>query len=215
MKSVGDQKLNLPSSAPVMVLPGAQLFPNALMPLYIFEPRYRQMLAWSLEQNRMFCIAPMKPGISEARSLGDFHHTVGLGLVRACVGREDGTSHLVLQGLARVRIIGFLQDAPFRIAEMRELPSEPTDPQESEDLTAHLLEVCTLLRASGATVPESLDRQLAQIEDPAVLSDVIAHTFLRDPERRQAVFEELHVGARSRLLIRYLLGELPEEGGQG
>ena len=98
---------------------------------------------------------------------------------------------------------------------MRELPSEPTDPQESEDLTAHLLEVCTLLRASGATVPESLDRQLAQIEDPAVLSDVIAHTFLRDPERRQAVFEELHVGARSRLLIRYLLGELPEEGGQG
>src|SRR4051812_36509625 len=164
-----------------MVLPEAHLFPNALLPLYIFEPRYRQMLAWSLEQHRMFCIAPMKPGISEARSIADFHHTVGLGLVRACVGRDDGTSHLVLQGLARVRIIGFLQDAPFRIAEMRELPSKPTDPQESEELTAQLLEVCTLLRASGATVPEALDKQLAQIEDPATLSDIIAHTFLRDP----------------------------------
>jgi Lon protease-like protein len=196
-----------------MVLPGAQLFPNALMPLYIFEPRYRQMLAWSLEQHRMFCIAPMKPGVSEAYSVSDFHHTVGLGLVRACVGREDGTSHLVLQGLARVKIVGFLQDAPFRIAEMRELPSQPTDMQESEELTAQLLEVCALLRASGATVPEALDKQLSQIEDPALLSDIVAHTFLRNPERRQAVFEELRVSTRTRMLIRYLLGEIPDEGG--
>lgn len=213
MKSITDQKLNLPGSAPVMVLPGAHLFPNALLPLYIFEPRYREMLAWSLERHRMFCIAPMRSGISEARSIGDFHHVVGLGLVRACVARDDGTSHLVLQGLARVRITGFIQDKPFRIAEMRELPSEPVDAQESENLTTRLLEVCTLLRANGATVPEALDKQLAQIEDPALLSDIVAHTFLRDSERRQAVFEELRVGARTGMLIRFLLGEMPGDRG--
>lgn len=209
MNSITDQKLNLPSNAPVMVLPGAHLFPNAMLPLYIFEPRYRQMLAWSLEQHRMFCIAPMKPGISEARAIGDFHHVVGLGLVRACVGRDDGTSHLVLQGIARVRITGILQEKPFRIAEMRELLSEPAEPREREGLTTKLLELCALLRAGGATVPEALDKQLAQIEDPAILSDIIAHTFLRDSEHRQAVFEELNAAARSRLLIRYLLGEMP------
>ncbi len=212
MKSITDQKLNLPSHAPVMVLPGAHLFPNAMLPLYIFEPRYRQMLAWSLEQDRMFCIAPMKPGISEARTNDDFHHIVGLGLVRACVGRDDGTSHLILQGIARVRITGILQETPFRIAEMRELLSEPAEPTEREGLTTKLLEVCALLRAGGATVPEALDNQLAQIEDPAILSDIIASTFLRDSEHRQAVFEELNAGARSRLLIRYLLGEMPEGG---
>ena len=209
MNSITDQKLNLPSNAPVMVLPGAHLFPNAMLPLYVFEPRYRQMLAWSLEQHRMFCIAPMKPGISEARAIGDFHHVVGLGLVRACVGRDDGTSHLVLQGIARVRITGILQEKPFRIAEMRELLSEPAEPREREGLTTKLLELCALLRAGGATVPEALDKQLAQIEDPAILSDIIAHTFLRDSEHRQAVFEELNAAARSRLLIRYLLGEMP------
>ena len=213
MKSITDQKLNLPTHAPVMVLPGAHLFPHALLPLYIFEPRYREMLAWSLEQHRMFCIAPMKPGISEARSVADFHHIVGLGMVRACVGRDDGTSHLVLQGIARVKIIGFLQDAPFRIAEMRELPSEPASARESEGLTTRLLEVCTLLRAGGAKVPEALDQQLSQIEDPALLSDIIAQTFLRDPEQRQTVFEELRVAPRTRLLIRYLLAENPDELG--
>src|SRR5882724_8114330 len=146
-----------------MVLPGVHLFPNSLLPLYIFEPRYREMLAWSLEQQRMFCVAPMKPGVSEARSVDDFHHTVGLGLVRACVGREDGTSHLMLQGLARVRLIGFLQDEPFRIAEMCELRSEPAEVFAAESLGAKILQLCVQLRADGVAVPEAFDEQLAKI----------------------------------------------------
>ncbi len=214
MKSIANQKLDLPANAPVMVLPGAHLFPNALLPLYIFEPRYRAMLAWSLEQQRMFCIAPIKSGIAEAHSTSDFHHIVGIGLVRACVGREDGTSHLVLQGLARVRITGFLQDAPFRIAEVCELPSVPGNPTDSENLNAQLLEACTLLRAHGATVPEALDQQLAQIEDPAMLADIVAHTFLRDPDQRQIIFEELRVDVRVSLLVNFLLEELPGAGGE-
>jgi Lon protease-like protein len=213
LNSITHQELNLPTEAPVMVLPGALLFPHALLPLFIFEPRYREMLSWSLERHRMFCIAPMKPGVSEARSADDFHHVVGLGLVRACVGHDDGTSHLVLQGLARVRITGFLQEAPFRLAEIRELASLQVAGELSEDLTTRLLETCAHLRARGLPVPDALDKQLAQIEDPAVLSDVIAYTFLRDPGRRQEVLEELHVARRTQLLIRHLLEELPESGG--
>ena len=189
-----------------MVLPGAQLFPNALLPLYIFEPRYRQMLSWSLEQDRMFCIAPMKPGISEARSTDDFYHTVGIGLVRACVGREDGTSQLILQGLSRMRIVGFVQDAPFRIAELRALPSQPVEPEQSAELVAKLLDVSSSLFASQMQLPVQLEKQLEHIDDPAVLTDVVAHTCLQDSEQRQEVFEELDVAKRVALLIRYLQG---------
>ena len=57
-------------------------------------------------------------------------------------------------------------------------------------------------------MPKTLDDQLAQIESPDVLSDVVADTFLRDPFRRQAVFEELRVGERLRLLIRHLSAEM-------
>jgi len=190
-----------------MVLPGAQLFPNAPLPLYIFEPRYRAMLAWALDQDRMFCIASMKPGISEARTADDFHHIVGLGLVRACVGREDGTSHLVLQGLARMRITGFLQEKPFRIAELRELPSQPAPAAENERLVARLLKTCTHIFAGHGKAPESLEQQLEQIDDPAVLSDLIAYTCLDSAEVRQAVFEELDVIKRVALLIEHLRAE--------
>ncbi len=187
-----------------MVLPEAHLFPNSLLPLYIFEPRYREMLTWSLQQDRMFCIAPMKPGVSEARTTDDFHHVVGLGLVRACVGRDDGTSNLILQGLARMRIVGFLQDAPFRIAELRELTSRPAPPEESEELTARLLEVSEKYLAGEEKLPAQLERQLEQIDDPSVLADVLAHACVRDAGERQAIFEELDVAKRVTMVLKYL-----------
>jgi len=64
------------------------------------------------------------------------------------------------------------------------------------------------LRASGVRVPEALDKQLAEIEDAAVLCDVVAHTFLHEAQHRQDVLEELRVGERLRLLIRHLTAEM-------
>ncbi len=200
--------LDLPRVAPVMVLPNALLFPNSLMPLYIFEPRYREMLRWVLAGQRVFCIAQTKPGVNDAVTTEDFHQTGGLGLVRACVGHEDGTSHLVLQGLARVRFTGFVQETPFRIAELRELPSESSADLDGEALVAKVLAVCAELRASGVPVPDAFDAQLAKIDDPSMLADVIAHAFLKDGARRQEVFDELRVGERLRLLIGHLRAEM-------
>ena len=208
MKNIREQKLNLPRIVPVMVLPEALLFPKALLPLVIFEPRYREMLALALEQDRMFAIAPMKPGISEAASVDDFHHIAGLGLVRACVAHEDGTSHLILQGLARVRFTGFTQEEPFRRAEIEELRSEPVDAEAGESLSAKVLQLCAQLRANGLAVPEAFDEQLAQVIDPAIVADMVAHSFVRSAAHRQQVMEELCVGERLRLVIRYLSAEL-------
>ncbi len=191
-----------------MVLPNALLFPNSLLPLFIFEERYREMLKWVLAEQRVFCIAQAKPGVDDVRTTDDFHQTGGLGLVRACVGHEDGTSHLVLQGLARVRFTGFVQETPFRIAELRELPSESSGDQNCEALVAKVLAVCAQLRASGTPVPESFDQQLARIDDPSVVADVVAHAFLQDGSRRQAVFDELRVAERLQLLIYHLSIEM-------
>jgi Lon protease-like protein len=208
VKNIQNQSMNLPREAPVMVLPNALLFPNSLLPLHIFEPRYRTMLNWSLERHRMFCIALTKRGRQDWETPDDFHQIAGVGLVRACVAREDGTSNLVLQGLARVKLTGFSQEHPFVLAEIRELRSKPAQDFEAQALTAKVLGLCAQLRASGTGVPESLDAQLAQIDNPDVLSDVVAHTFLRDPFRRQDVFEELRVGERLRLLVRHLSAEM-------
>ncbi len=192
-----------------MVLPNATLFPHALQPLFIFEPRYRKMLAWALDHHRMFCIALMKPDVTEARDVDDFHHIAGLGLIRACVGHEDGTSHLVLQGIARVEFTDFVQEKPFRMARLRDVPSEPAGDEEGEVLSAQVLEFCAHYQARGARIPETLDQQLADVDDPDVLCDIVAHTFVRDPFRRQDVLEAPDVADRLRALIKHLRDEMP------
>ena len=58
--------IEIPTEVPVMALSNAVLFPHSLLPLHIFEPRYRDMLAHSLDGDRMFSVALMKKGIEEA-----------------------------------------------------------------------------------------------------------------------------------------------------
>src|SRR5438128_1642589 len=105
-KNVKNGSVTLPDSVPVMPLPGAVLFPHALLPLYIFEPRYQEMLQHALEQHRIFCVTLIKPSCPEWHAPEDFFHVATAGLIRACVGRDDGTSNLILQGLHRVRFAG-------------------------------------------------------------------------------------------------------------
>jgi ATP-dependent Lon protease len=51
----------LPQEVPVMTVANATLFPQALLPLHIFEPRFRRMLADSLRSHRMFALAMQRP----------------------------------------------------------------------------------------------------------------------------------------------------------
>ena len=191
-----------------MVLPNTLLFPDSLLPLFIFEERYREMLAWALEHDRMFCMALLRKGREEWSAPGDFHDVAGLGMIRASVGHDDGTAHLILQGLARVEFTGFVQTEPFVIAELRELPVAKAKPEEATALSAVILELCAQQSARGAVLPEGLDRELGAVPDAGTLSDLVANTLLRDPYRRQNVLETADVSARLRALIGHLRAEL-------
>ena len=92
--------MKIPRDVGVMILPNATLFPQAMLPLHIFEPRYRRMLEKSLDSNRMFVVAMQKPDSKLERALP----TAGLGLIRVSVQNDDGTSHLILQEIGRAHV---------------------------------------------------------------------------------------------------------------
>src|SRR5262249_45381925 len=97
--------------------------PQALLPLYIFEPRYRKMLADALAGDRMFAVAMRKPN-----SRRESPSTVaGLGLIRVAMKHDDGTSHLVLQGLARVELGPAERYTPYRVHHISPITSPPCD----------------------------------------------------------------------------------------
>ena len=203
-----ESSVSLPAQVPVMPLPSALLFPHALLPLYIFEERYREMLEHALRHHRMFSIALIKPERDEWESPSDFFHVAGVGLIRACVGKPDGTSNLILQGLERVRFTGFEQKAPFPIATIEPLECEDSSSVETEALAAKVLELYSKLRMKGRELPEKVDRYLSDLNDIEMLADLMAATFVNDPLRRQQVLEELVLNQRLRLVIQYLREEI-------
>jgi ATP-dependent Lon protease len=191
-----------------MPLPGAVLFPHALLPLYIFEARYRKMLEHALKQHRVFCVTLVKPSCPDWYATEDFFHRATAGLIRACVERSDGTSHLILQGLQRVRLTGFEQEKPFPVATIE--PIEPLDPTtvETEALGAKVVELYDSLKHSRRQLPAKLDQYLSELRDLEMLADLMGSTFVNDPLRRQHLLEERSLNQRLRFLITYLRDEI-------
>ena len=202
------ETVELPNAVPVMPLTGVLLFPNALLPLHIFEPRYREMLARALDDDRMLCVALVRPERPEWRTSADFFPISTVGLIRACVGRSDGTSDLILQGIRRVKFSEFEQESPFPIARIKPLKTRTKLTVETDALAAKVLEIYTRLKESGRELPEKIDRYLSEMSDPEMLADLIAATFISDPARRQQLLEELDLNQRLRLLIQFLREEI-------
>jgi Lon protease-like protein len=196
--------IEIPTEVPVMALANAVLFPHSLMPLHIFERRYREMLAHTLGGDRMFSVAMMKKGIEDAAGIEDLCPVAGVGLIRACVGNENGTSNLVLQGLARVRLVAWTPENPFGIAKIEIAKSILGNPVEADALGEKVKEFCLRIERIGVPLPPNLMDHLKQIDSPEILSDVVAAAFVGEPSQRQKLLEAYEVCERLRLLIQFL-----------
>lgn len=191
-----------------MPLSSAVLFPHALLPLYIFESRYRLMLKHALKRHRVFCVTLIKPSCRDWHAPEDFFQLGTAGLIRACVERGDGTSNLILQGLRRVRFNSFHQEKPFPIASIDAVDSRDPITVETEALGTKVLELYGGLKHNRRQLPAKLDHYLSELRDLEMLADLMASTFVNDPLRRQHLLEERSVNQRLRFLITYLRDEI-------
>jgi Lon protease-like protein len=187
--------LNIPQTCGVMLLPDCTLFPHGGLPLHIFEPRYREMLAESLHGSCFFAVARLlgKETDDPARCTAP----VGtMGLVRASRELDDGTSNLLLHGVIRVRFTEWL-DAPFPKARIEPLPSIFEPESQSKAALEALQEAAEIVtRDLPPDVREALSSMTSQIDDPSILADVMAQQFLHNPDERQDLLEMESAAAR-------------------
>jgi len=216
--------MEIPNEAPVMTLPGVTLFPETLLPLGMYEPRYRRMLAAVLESHRMFIVAMQKPG-----SAGETPRAVaGLGFVRVCVGHADGTSHLVIQGHSRVELTRMVSREPFPVCRIRRLRAPENDSVAIDalmarlrDLVAERIQLGFASSAAGArklaakfkqaqallTAPEIVGC-LEKLNNPGQVADLVSSALLTRSAQKQVIMETVEVEPRLRHLIHFLMGEI-------
>jgi Lon protease-like protein len=197
---------DIPEQLAVMALPGTILFPSALLPLYIFEPRYREMLARALSEERMFAIG-MLSGDGDDEPVFEIG---GAGLIRACVQNPDGTAHLVLQGVQRVRFVDWVTVQPYRIARVVPLESTNQQADEAAKLAGLLRVLCNDLTDQGYALPPQFHTYLDQFDNPEALGDLISSALIPDPILRQSLLQELDVPMRLKGLISSLKAHLKD-----
>jgi Lon protease-like protein len=216
--------MQLPDAVPVMTLPSATLFPQALLPLYIFEPRYRRMLTDSLASDRMFSVAMQKPGRTRETPCP----IAGLGLIRVSVGHNDGTSHLILQGLTRVKLKETVQYKPYRVQRIAPLVAEDKDNVTVDALIAKVHELVER-RLELAPFPspfpikkapptdthkptvfskEEVLNYLEQLPSADQVADLVTCALLSDAVERQTILETVEVEPRLKHLIHFLMAEI-------
>jgi uncharacterized protein len=116
---------------PLFPLPNIVLFPNVFLPLHIFEARYREMIADTLEGDRLIGMVLLRPGWEHADEGRPPVYPVGCsGLITHVDPLADGRYNIVLRGVERFRILHEHHDRPYRRAVTGRLTEPPLRPED-------------------------------------------------------------------------------------
>jgi uncharacterized protein len=113
----------LPPTIPIFPLPNVVLFPNVFLPLHIFEPRYRAMVADALRGDRIIGMTLLRPGFeADYEGRPPVYATGCAGLITHSEALPDGRFNIVLRGMEKFRITGEDDSRAYRLAHIDAIP---------------------------------------------------------------------------------------------
>jgi Lon protease-like protein len=189
---------------PIFPLYKVQLFPSAVLPLYVFEPRYRAMTADCLTRGGIMAVASLRPGYGSAYAgRPPVRRIAGIGRIVAHRQNPDGTYNILLRGLARVVICSELPETPdclYRKVRARILADRwPQD----FDLQGARRTLIALTERLASLVPhggEALRALCAGDLPSRRLCDVLSAALVWPPKLRRRLLELRDLPARVDLL---------------
>ncbi len=189
----------------VFPLPDLVFFPHALLPLHIFEPRYRRLTEDALGSDRVVAMALLKPGWESGYDGSpEVFPLACAGVIEEEARLPDGRFNIRLRGVARVEILSFEQETPYRVARVRVLEdrNEETGPGVEEDKRRLLASCAGLLQEiSGRTSgPLSVD---SDIPFAAVVNS-LCQSLSADPALKMTLLAADDVRERGRILAGIL-----------
>ncbi|MCX5949078.1 MAG: LON peptidase substrate-binding domain-containing protein [Cyanobacteria bacterium] len=180
---------------PLFPLPDLVLFPQEVLPLHIFEPRYRMMLRTVMAEDRRFGVVRWDPQEQQMAVVGCCAE------ILHCQNQEDDRSNIVTMGQQRFRVLDIVRDAPFRVGLVSWIEDEVSDSHDDlETLTGNVSKALRdVVELTGKLIgkPASLPSDLPDL--PRELSFWIgAHLGGPVADHQQALLEITDTGERLR-----------------
>ncbi|MBI4180174.1 LON peptidase substrate-binding domain-containing protein [bacterium] len=197
---------------PLFPLPNVVLFPDVILPLHIFEPRYRLMVDEALQTHKKIGMVLLKKGWEQNYEQNPDIFDVGcMGQIVGHERLEDGRFNILLKGVNRFSVDRIVVPAPYRQAKVALLEDRVEDlSEEDQDKTKR-----NIAEASAA-IPEyfvynkmRLGRAPVDFSAPLpTVIDTLAYYLAIDPYDKQPILEETIVGRRAQLLYEKMISLL-------
>jgi ATP-dependent Lon protease len=198
---------SLPDGLPVLPLKESVAYPNTLTPLAIGQERSIKLINDVLAGERMLVMVASKDPELDTPGPDDLYRVGVAGTVARMVKVPDGTLRILVQGGHRVRILDFPATEPYLVARIEEEPDIVERTTELEALTRNVQNTFSQIIEQVPYLPEELKVAVANLDDPAELSYMIAGALRIKTEERQELLEERDLAKRLRRLLELLTRE--------
>jgi len=184
-------------------------FPGALIPLHIFEPRYRKLLKDVMDGDKTFGIIyrdEERPSESERLPLGSIGCTVEVAVVQ---GQPDGRSNIICVGGRRYRLLKYVEGEPYLRAEVEFFDDEPVFEDLSQK-TAHAKNLFQRWLTANRKLRDDSDRESSDVpelpDDAQALSFIVPAYLEKDLEAKakQRLLEMTDTTVRLRVVTEIL-----------
>jgi len=127
---------------PLFPLPDVVLLPGTLLPLHVFEARYRAMVTDALAGERTIGMTMLAAGADAAEEAPPIHRIGTAGEIVESEALPDGRFNILLEARFRFRVIGEDPPGPYRVARVEELPTAPfPEPGDEERQTSSAVDL--------------------------------------------------------------------------
>ena len=189
----------MPAVIPLFPLPNVVLFPQMPMPLHVFEPRYRKMVADVLGTHKTIGMTLLQPGWEPEYQGRPAVYPIGCaGTIEQNEPLENGRYNILLRGTSRFRIVSEHDGEPYRLARVETLDDVTGDEASLEDLRRKLLAAI----GRGSDGPASLVLQAELPHD--VFVNALCQTLNLAPVERQSLLHCDTVAGRYTRLLEIL-----------
>ena len=199
-----EDQSQLPDPLPIFPLPNVVLMPNASLPLYIFEERYKEMVRDCLAGEPYLSVALLQKGWEKQPGTPRPYPVAGFGRIARAVRRPNDCMDIVIQGMGRIEMLDFHDDRAYLRASVRTLSPAPADQapitQQAEAMRQQFFD---LLDHKGVAA-DQLRTQLKLLASPIDMVFFIASHLPLDPHAQQEVLQTLSVEEQIMRLTRVL-----------
>jgi ATP-dependent Lon protease len=206
--ATAEVRSNLPEVLPVLPLRESVPFPEALMPLAIGQERSIRLVNDVLAGNRMLVLVASRVEGVEEPGPENLYRVGVAGVVARMLKVPDGTLRILAHGAQRVVLTEFTGTEPYLTARIEDAPDEIVPSPELEALHRNVQATFSRIIEEVPYLPEELHLAVANLDDPAELSHMIAGALRLKTEEKQALLEERDVTKRLRMLSELLAREL-------